>query len=269
MPEDPLADAAETRVAHLHVWFLGSRIEVRDLRLGETISINPLVVRLESDRYAIVFRYGAVALVNVPPEAAMACLAQVRPFVTEPFEAPETEEVSVVIAGDRTEGLDADGTLRLQDVSIERLQVVANVLAKSAVLASYEERVAEIFESFEQVIEQVKRGSQRRRSGPDLLQQIGDVLIAEAHTVGRVEVSEKPEITWDRPDLDRLYERLSVEYELRERDRALTRKLEFVSDTARTYLDMLEAGKSLRLEFYILLLIVVEVLLFVYDLFRT
>ena len=45
----------------------------------------------------------------------------------------------------------------------------------------------------------------RRRS---LLSRISDVLSIQARTVGRVEVSEKPELTWDRPDLDRLYERL-------------------------------------------------------------
>ena len=41
--------------------------------------------------------------------------------------------------------------------------------------------------------------------------------------VGRVEVAEKPEIVWDDPRLDRLYERLATEYELRDRDRALSR----------------------------------------------
>jgi uncharacterized Rmd1/YagE family protein len=89
----------------------------------------------------------------------------------------------------------------------------------------------------------------------------------QTQTVGRVEVTEKPEITWDRPDLDRLYERLSLEYELRDRDRALTRKLEFISDTAQIYLDLLDAQKSLRLEWYIVILILVEIVLIVYDIF--
>jgi uncharacterized Rmd1/YagE family protein len=85
--------------------------------------------------------------------------------------------------------------------------------------------------------------------------------------VGRVEVTEKPEITWDDPKLDRLYERLSIEYELRERDRALSRKLELISHTAQTYLNLLQHRQSLRVEWYIVLLIVVEIVLFIYDLF--
>jgi uncharacterized Rmd1/YagE family protein len=92
------------------------------------------------------------------------------------------------------------------------------------------------------------------------------VLLVQASTVGRVEVAEKPELTWDNPDLDRLYERLCVEYELHERDLALTRKLDLISRTAQTYLDLLQNRLSLRVEWYIIILIMVEVILLIYDL---
>jgi uncharacterized Rmd1/YagE family protein len=77
--------------------------------------------------------------------------------------------------------------------------------------------------------------------------------------VGRVEVGEKPAMTWDEPELDRLYERLAQEFELPDRDRALTRKLEVISDVAGTYLELLDTRKSHRLEWYIVILIVAEI----------
>jgi uncharacterized Rmd1/YagE family protein len=83
--------------------------------------------------------------------------------------------------------------------------------------------------------------------------------------VGRVEVGEKPEITWDDPDLDRLYEHLAAEYELRERDRALTRKLELASHTVETYLNLLQNRQNLRVEWYIVILIVVEIAIVLYQ----
>jgi uncharacterized Rmd1/YagE family protein len=79
--------------------------------------------------------------------------------------------------------------------------------------------------------------------------------------VGRVEVAEKPEIVWDDAALDRLYEHLAAEYELRDRDRALTRKLEVASRTVETYLDMLQHRQTLRVEWYIVTLILVEIVL--------
>jgi uncharacterized Rmd1/YagE family protein len=111
----------------------------------------------------------------------------------------------------------------------------------------------------------MQRGRWARVPARALLRQIGNVLSAETLTVGRVEVTEKPELTWDRPDLDRLYERLSAEYELRERDRGLGRKLDLISRTSETLLDLLQNRRTLHVEIYIVLLIAVEIALMLYD----
>jgi uncharacterized Rmd1/YagE family protein len=165
--------------------------------------------------------------------------------------------------------VEASGTLSLRDASVERLQVVAHVLAKSAVLSHHEARVAEVFDRIEPLAEGLRRGRERRASSRDLLRQIGDVLLAQTRTVGRVEVTEKPELTWDRPDLDLLFERLSREYELRERDAALGRKLELVWRTAETLHELLQSRRSLRVEWYIVALIAVEIALTLYDRFAS
>jgi uncharacterized Rmd1/YagE family protein len=261
------SDKPATAGSFLQATFLSSRLDLRDFELRDPLALSPLTVRTGKEGYAVLFRYGVVVLVDTGPDEASAFISRLRQYTTEPFDAPETESLTISLAPDRKEGMDVDGVLRLKDAGIDRVHVVANILAKSVVLAHYEERVATIFDRMEQLIEQMKRQRFRTASGRDLLEQIGDVLITQTQTVGRVEVTEKPEITWDRPDLDRLYEHLSLEYELRERDRALTRKLDFVSSTAQTYLDLLATRNSLRLEWYIVILILVEIILFNYELF--
>lgn len=83
---------------------------------------------------------------------------------------------------------------------------------------------------------------------------------------GRVAVAEKPDAVWDRPDLERLYGRLQEEYELHDRAEALTRKLQVISGTAEVLSDMIDTRRSLRLEFIIVLLIVFEVILSLFQL---
>jgi uncharacterized Rmd1/YagE family protein len=86
--------------------------------------------------------------------------------------------------------------------------------------------------------------------------------------VGRVETGEKPELLWEHPELERLYVRLAEEYELRDRDRdrALDRKLDVISRTVETLLGLVQTRSSLRVEWYIVLLIVAELLLTTYPL---
>ena len=68
-------------------------------------------------------------------------------------------------------------------------------------------------------------------------------------------------------DLTPVLERLAQEYEIHDRQLALERKLRLISDTAQTLLDMLQTQRTLRVEWYIVILIVVEIVLTLYELF--
>ena len=257
----------EAQEIQIRAWFLGTRIDLRALERGETISETPLTVRAGERGYAVLFRYGVVVLVALSPIEEAAFLETVRAFVQGPFEEPESEDSQIMIDPNWDKHIGPDGRLILPEVSLERLQIIAHVLAKSTVLAHYEERVGTIFDRIENLAENLQRGAHRRTSGRELLREIGDVLLIQTRTVGRVEVTEKPELAWEYPELDRLYERLSIEYELHDRDLALGRKLDLISHTAQTYLSLLENRQGLRVEWYIVILIVVEIVLIVYDIF--
>jgi uncharacterized Rmd1/YagE family protein len=148
------------------------------------------------------------------------------------------------------------------------LQLVADILAKSLVLSHYETRIAENFDRIEPLAAMLRENGRAGGHSKELLRHIGDVLLVQQKMVGRVETGEKPELLWEHPELERLYMRLAEEYELRERDRALDRKLDVISRTVETLLGLLQTRSSLRVEWYIVLLIIAELLLSTYPLLR-
>jgi len=78
---------------------------------------------------------------------------------------------------------------------------------------------------------------------------------------GLVAVAEKPDVLWERPDLERFYARLEDEYELKERADFLNRKLTVISDSAKAFADIIDTERSLRLELIIVVLIAVEIVM--------
>jgi uncharacterized Rmd1/YagE family protein len=100
-----------------------------------------------------------------------------------------------------------------------------------------------------------------------LLRHIGRVLLDEMKMVARAEVTDRPELIWDHPDLEQLYLRLEDEFELQERAAILDRKLELISRTVETVLDLLQKRRSVRVEWYIVILIVMELALSLYQVF--
>jgi len=244
---------------------LGERIDLRALEMGRRMAEDPLVVAVGDHGCAALFRYGAGVLFGLDPVEEAAFIGRIQPFVGEPYDQPQTEDLEVMLDQNR-EGTFENNALTLRQFSVECLQVVADVLAKSVVLAHYEAGVAAAFDLIEPLVVDLNKGQGTRRSR-DLLRYIGSTLLIQQRMVGRVEVAEKPDLLWDQPDLERLYIRLQNEYELKERHLALERKLSLIAQTAETLLELLQNNRSHRVEWYIVILIVFEILLTLYQMF--
>lgn len=245
---------------------LGERLDTRSLESGQALGTAPLALSIPGGGVAVLFRYGVVVLFGVVNDAAQSFLGSLRPFVSEPFAAPEQEEAQISVRAGADQVVDAGGTIVLREQSVERLQLVADVLAKNLVLAHYEARIATTFDRIEPLAATLRKKGRAGARSRELLHQIGDVLTTQQRMVGRVETGEKPELLWENPELERLYMRLADEYELRERDRALDRKLDVISRTLETLLGLVQTRSSARVEWYILFLIVAELVLAIYSL---
>lgn len=243
---------------------LGERLDMRGLEHPEALARAPLTLRIGSEGLAVLFRYGVIVVFNVGQNEESAFVAQLMPRITDPYAGRESEELRIVLRPDADEQLDQDSTLTLKEATVERMQLIADCLAKSLMLAHYETRIAAIFDRIEPLAAALRRRGRPGREGRLLLSQIGRVLLVQHKMVGRVETCEKPELLWDHPALERLYVRLADEFELRDRDRALDRKLDLVSRTVETLLGLVHHSRNIRLEWYVVLLIVVEIVLTVY-----
>ncbi len=245
---------------------VGERIDTRRLETAAPLAIAPLAVAVPGGGTAVLFRYGVVVLFATAPDAIDRFVTSIEPLVTEPFRLAERDEAQLVVDAAADQQVDAAGRIVLRDCTIARLQLVADVLAKSLVLAHYEASIADILDRIEPLAETLRKKGRAGATSRELLHHIGNVLGMQHKMVGRVETAEKPELLWDNPELERLYMRLAEEYELRERDRALDRKLDVIARTVETLLGLVQARSSLRVEWYIVILIVAELVLAAYAL---
>lgn len=258
----PFVDGDSVRVRALYI---GERIDLRAFESASKFAVLPLTISAGARGVAVLFRYGAIVLFNVAPIEEAALLNDLAALITQRFDEPEIEEAMLrTDPGQIERGHDSVITLRAHDV--DRLQLVADVLAKSVVLAHYEQTIAQAFDTIEPLAADLSRTGGSGRTSKDLLKHIGGTLLIQTKTVWRVEVTDKPDILWERPDLEILYSRLVDEYELAERHLALDRKLALITRTATTALELLQNKRSLRVEWYIVILIVIEIFISLYEL---
>jgi uncharacterized Rmd1/YagE family protein len=260
---NPQANATRIRV---QAYFLGQSLALEALNDHPGKAQSPLVLPRGEGGYSVLFDYGAVVLFGLSDEAVATCLDELQPHIDLSFNQPKTEETWIQIAPTNS-GKIQDGIVLIDSLDLPHLQLVAEVMAKSVVLDHYEIGAAAVFDRIEPYAEGLQHNRQNRHQGKQLLRQIGQTLLIQHKIVGRVEIVDKPDLLWEYPELDAFYLRLEDEYEIRERHLALERKLDLVSRTAETVLELQRQETGLRLEFYVVILIVVEVLLSLYELF--
>lgn len=246
--------------------FLGGRLDLKALESSRLLPALPLLINAGDQGCAVLFRYGAVVVFNLTPMEELSFLAHLQSLLRDPFDTPDSEMAELLINPATDEQVE-NSVISVKDARLERLQVVADILAKSVVLDHYEKRVAGVFDRIEPLAERLQSKGRTEYRDSELLRHIGGTLLIQHTTVGRVEVDEKPETLWERPDLERFYVRLEDEYELKERHLALERKLELISRTAETLLNLLQHRRSLRVEWYIVILILFDIVLNLFDKF--
>jgi uncharacterized Rmd1/YagE family protein len=254
-----------TRVT-AHALLVGDRINTMGFE-GEALSAVPLAVRIDKAGIAILFRYGVVVLIGLSPDDETGFLESLKPRIGGKIARFEEETAIVALTGEAEDQVQAGGPIQLRDMLLERLLVIADVLAKSVVLAHDEREVAKVFEIIEPFAKELADHGRTRRDRKGVLQLIGNALLVQHRVSGRVAIGEKPDALWDRPDLERLYARLEDEYELKERVDALTRKLAVVAETANTLADIIDTRRSLRLELIVVVLIAFEIVVTFYQIY--
>lgn len=249
-----------------HALHLGDRINTLGLD-AEKLSAAPLAVRVGATGVAVLFRYGVAVLIGVTPQEERAFLEMLQSRVEARLLNREEETAILVFAGGAEDQIPPGGPIQLRDLSPERFVIVADVLAKSVVLAHDEREVAKVIEIIEPFTKQLATHGRVGRNQREMLKLLGNALLVQHRVSGRVAVAEKPDALWDRPDLERLYARLEDEYELSERVDALNRKLTVVAETADTLADIIDTRRSLRLELVVVILIAFEIVMTIYQIY--
>jgi uncharacterized Rmd1/YagE family protein len=240
---------------------LSDRIDTSNLEHDHVVSTAPLTYKFGKDGHVTLFRYGVAVLMGLTGPEENEVLRGLQKRLIRPIMPSEEETVLIELTPDKEDQILPGGPIMLKTVTPDHLIVIADALSKSVVLARDEREVTAVFETVEPFTRQLAEQGRAVAGRRTILKHIGNALLVQHRVSGRVAVAEKPDVVWDRPDLDRLYLRLEDEYELKERAEALALKLRVIADTAEVLTDIIDTKRSLRLEIIIVILIAVELVI--------
>jgi uncharacterized Rmd1/YagE family protein len=257
----PLATIAIANRTTARALLLGERIDTAGLERADLVSTAPLAFHTGQAGFVVLYKFGVAVLFGLSPLEEDEILARLDARLVGATSRRDDETLVLEIAPESEEKTLSNGHLAVKDASGPRLLVVADALAKSVALARDERRVNAVFDTIEPFAATLAGTGRPPWNRREMLKLVGQTLLVQHRVSGRVAVEDKPDVLWDRPDLERIYARLLDDYELEERGRTLKAKLDVIGETARALTEIIDADRSMRLEWTIVILILAEILL--------
>ncbi len=264
------AISAETKPAEriiARAMLVGDRIDAAGLERADMIAAIPLALRLGPMKFVALYRFGVAVFAGLTSAEETSFLEKIASRVSGKPDGKNEETAVLEIRPDYEDRVAPGGPVEIPDLSAARFLVVADVLAKSVSLARDEAKLAGVIDVIEPFAAQLARTGRAPWNRRSMLKLIGQALLVQHRISGKVAVEEKPDILWDRPSLERLYARLEDEYELNERAKAVTQKLNVIVETGQALTDIFDVDRATRLEAVIVVLILAETLITLFQIF--
>ncbi|WEJ94500.1 hypothetical protein PSN45_001989 [Yamadazyma tenuis] len=127
-------------------------------------------------------------------------------------------------------------------------------------------RVSILEDNLEQFLKITRRNSDRLSKGlpvtaseHDVLQLTGKLFLLRGKLNLYNELIDTPDLYWSEPTLEKIYQQISTSLDINWRISILNRKLDYATDEQRAFLSFLNERKGTRLEWTIIILILIEV----------
>ncbi len=147
------------------------------------------------------------------------------------------------------------------------IDIICFVIAKSVALERIEERVDQVLDEMEGLIGLLDKGmlelSDRR-----LAKLASRILSYKYQSIAHIMVLDKPEVTWENPEADRLYLTMAHLFELNQRYNEIKHKGETLLDITQVFTGLSHARRATRLEWIIIILIFIEIVIYVFEIIR-
>jgi required for meiotic nuclear division protein 1 len=244
----------------------------RKYRWEEPMKLNPVTfapVSSTNGEQAYLYYFGGVVLLNCSANLIARFLDGIQGHVgqmKQRHQFPFHEEYRLEIDPQRETAIANDCAV-MPRCDPAFLDIICFVIAKSVALERIEARIDQVFDEVEVLIANLA-GGKLELPDRDMARMASSILSFKYTSIAHIMVLDKPDITWDDPQADRLYLTMAGLFELNQRYLEIRHKSETLLDMTGVFTSLSHARRAARLEWIIIILIAIEIILYLLELFR-
>jgi len=213
------------------------------------------------------FSYGAVVFWGFSPDHCEQHLATLIHYEEEPLSSGKTEIDEFTFSFGQTCKI-IDDEIILPDQEMLTRLAISHALAQSVKLATYEYTLRRTFEENKGFPQDLAKNGRIALSRKEIRRKMGRLFIERATINLHLDVLDTPEFFWEYPELEPVYAVADSYLDIDGRVEVMNHRLDVIHELFEMLGNELNHQHSSRLEWTVIVLIVIEVLLSLLDAFR-
>lgn len=215
----------------------------------------------QQSRFLYVFDYGVVVFGNYDANDKKELQTFLEPFASKLVELDLSEEYRIMIDSTTDTVVVKNDWVTVPKLDATVLHIVMLNIGQSVALEYYETLTDGLITSSRRYIVELETKGRLSISKTNLLKYIGKVLNVKNSIIDNLYILDDPNQVWDNEELHLLNRRLKLNFDINPRFKDLDYRLEIVEDNLTLFTDVLNVRESNRLEWIIIILIVMEILI--------
>lgn len=216
---------------------------------------------LENDRYLFIFDYGVIVLANYDTLSKSELVNFVKNYAVSPINLDTKEEYGLIIDESQEKPVVKNDSVTVSKLSPNLMRVIMLNVGQSVALEYYEILTDGLISSSKQYILELEKNGKINISKSNLLKHIGKALNVKNSIVDNLYILDDPNLVWDNEELNLLNRQLKTNFDINTRFKDLDYRLQIVEDNLRLFTDVLNVKESSRLEWIIIILILIEIIM--------
>lgn len=219
---------------------------------------DELYYKTEEDSFLYIFEFGMISFFNTNPSDISNIINNLKPFCTNYFSEKLSEEVHVTITPNVLKV--GFNTITLPKLDYEMLRLVLLNTSQSVALQRYSEITEELLIETNKHTKYLENKGKLDISGNRLKRFIGKALNIKNGILENLYIFDSPDITWENEQLNSLNNNLEQSFDLKNRYRRIQERIDIIKENLELFKDIMDHRESSKLEWIIIILILVEVI---------
>jgi len=243
---------------------LKGNIDIKKFKqLNTTKSIHEnsteLFYKNGDQQYYFVINYGAIVFFNQPQQE----IEQVLKLLVEHFGITSSDllsdEFEIIANPDAHVDIEF-GHLTLREIDYDAVKIIMLNMAQSIALNYYDQVSQQLITEVRLITTQMETKGKLSINKKNILKFIGKALNTQNRIAENLYIFDSPPITWESEYYNRINKTLASHFELNARYRSIESNFKIVEANLHAFLDVNNHHESSRLEWIIIILILVEVI---------